>query len=61
MRVATFIIWGSWMWSQQKTTYWILLETKEIKNDVVYQTNYQDKAQEIIRALDTAIANLMPT
>ncbi len=53
-----FLIIGIWLWFQQQSECWIVFETKEISQDVVYQTKYLDEANEIIAALDVAIANM---
>ncbi|AFY72256.1 hypothetical protein Syn7502_00083 [Synechococcus sp. PCC 7502] len=56
-----FLIAGVWQWVKQKPAYWLVFETDEIKDDVVYQTYYKEEAEAIHSALNVAIANGVPT
>lgn len=54
-----FLIAGTWIWFNQEPEYWLIFETQEIKNDVIFQTKNLDEALEIERALDLALTNYL--
>jgi hypothetical protein len=56
---SILIIAGTWIWFNQEPEYWLIFETQEIKNDVVFQTKSLDEAREIERALDLALTNYL--